>query len=170
MTSVYHIQNETNNRKEKKKHNNRHMIRALAFLRQDAWRHVLLKQLCMCLNIEHIIYSMPCSRMSFHYCLSLIGFSRREKKKPTNEFFKVWMNVVCKVTIIYLLHVVYRMCMRWRRRQQYMKFEDTEYSTTFFIIRHFFFLSRWNVIQLAKEFVRVQHCVILSLLFEIFLS
>lgn len=86
-------------RKGKKKHNNRHMISMLAFLRQDAPRYLLLKQLCVFEHTHihiHIIYLMPSSRV----LLSLsIAYRLQSAKRESNEFFKVWMNAVCKITI-----------------------------------------------------------------------
>ncbi len=102
IASVYHTNTEQNNRKREKgkeKHNNRHMISMLAFLRQDASRHLLLKQLyiyvCVCVWTFphiHIIYLMPCSRvlpsLSIAYRLSS---AHSGKKRVMNSSRCEWM-------------------------------------------------------------------------------
>jgi hypothetical protein len=122
IASVYHTHTEENNRrieKGKKKHNNRHMISMLAFLRQDTPRYLLLKQLCVFEHTHthtHTYYLFdafqPCPSIVVYRLSASVGiFTRRRRKRKTgesNEFFKVWMNAVCKITIS-----VFTSCCLW---------------------------------------------------------
>ncbi len=150
IASVYHTQNEQNNRKcekGKKKHNNRHMISMLAFLRQDASRYLLLKQLCVCvcvcLNIHiHIIYLMPSSRVLPLLSIAYRLQSAYWEKKRSNEFFKVWMNAVCKRTISSFYFILSMKCMRWRRRHRYIWNLKTLSIVPYFSSLDIFFLLK----------------------------
>ena len=94
MTSVYHTytegkQWENQERGKKKKHNNRHMISMLAFLRQDAPRYLLLKQLCV---FEHTYaYYLfdafqPCPSIVVYRLSASVGiFARRRRRRETGE-------------------------------------------------------------------------------------
>ncbi len=113
IASVYHTQNEQNNRKcerGKKKHNNRHMISMLAFLRQDASRYLLLKQLCVCVCVcvcvfehTHTYYLFD----AFQSCPSLIVYRLSasvgilRKKGVMNSLRCEWMLCVKEQLVLF---------------------------------------------------------------------